>query len=87
MDYILCQVWISQLWNVGSTFGNQYNTTYQEAKDKNHILIDTEKTFDNFFLICSWKTLSKLGIKGKFFNMIKISTKNLHIALYLVVRH
>lgn len=49
MDYILCQVWISQLWNVGSTFGNQYNTTYQEAKDKNHILIDTEKTFDNFF--------------------------------------
>lgn len=29
--------------------GNQYNTTYQDAKDKNHILIDTEKTFDNFF--------------------------------------
>lgn len=34
--------------------------------------IDTEKTFTgNNNKTCSWKTLSKLGIEGKFFNMIK----------------
>lgn len=44
-------MWISQLWNVGTTFGNQYNATYQDAKDKNNMIIsiDIEKTFDNFF--------------------------------------
>ena len=53
---------------------NKHNTPHKQQKDKNHIIIsiDVEKTFDKIqhpFLIK--KTLSKVGIKGIFLNLIK----------------
>ena len=44
-----------------------------KIKDKNHmiILIDVEKAFDKVQHPFMIKTLSKVGIKGAFFNIIK----------------
>ena len=52
---------------------NKHNTSHKQTKDKNHriISIDAEKAFDKIqhpFLI---QTLSKVGIKGAFLNIIK----------------
>ena len=43
------------------------------CKDKNHMIIsiDAEKAFDNIQHLFVIKTLSKVGIKGAFLNIIK----------------
>ena len=55
-----------------------------KSKDKNHIIIsvDVEKAFDKVqhpFLI---KTLSKVGIKGAFLNIIKAYMRDLQPTSY-----
>ena len=59
-----------------------------KKKDKNHtiIFIDAEKAFDKIqhpFLI---KILNKMGIEGKYLNIIKAIMTNPQQTLYLTVR-
>ena len=52
---------------------NKHNTSHKQTKDKNHMIIsiDAEKAFDKIQHPSMIKTLSKVGIKGAFFNIIK----------------
>ena len=52
---------------------NKHNTHINKSKDKNHIIIstDTEKAFDKGQHPFMIKTLSKVGIEGRFLNIIK----------------
>ena len=52
---------------------NKHNTPHKKSKDKNHMIIsiDAEKAFNKVQHPFMIKTLSKVGIKGAFLNIIK----------------
>jgi hypothetical protein len=74
-------------YNTGKSI-NIINHIYR-SKDKNHLIIsiDAEKAFDmiqNDFMI---KALRKLGIEGKYLNIIKAIYDKPTATLYLMVKH
>jgi hypothetical protein len=58
-------------------------------KDKNHLIIsiDTEEAFDKIQHHFMIKSLRKLGIEGKFLNIIKAVYANLQPTSYLMVKN
>jgi retron-type reverse transcriptase len=59
------------------------------STDKNHLIIsrDAEKAFDKIQHHFMIKALKKLGIEGKYLNIIKVYITNLQPALYLAVKN
>jgi hypothetical protein len=59
------------------------------SKDKNHLIIsiDAEKAFDKIQHDFMIKALRKLGIQGKYLNIIKLCITNLQPALYFMEKN
>ena len=64
---------LSQVHKDGSTYANQCDTPHKQKKRSNHMIIsiDAEKAFDKIKYPFMIKTLTKVGIEGTYFKIVK----------------
>ena len=72
----------------GTTFENPSTSSTTSTKRRNHMIIsrDAEKAFDKIQHLFMIKTLNKMGIQGKYLNIIKTIYDKPIATSYLTVR-